>query len=125
LLFPSFAEGYGLPLAEALALGVPVIASDLPALREVGGVVPDYLDPLDGAAWRNAVADYVRPDSLARRAQLARLAGWTPPSWSAHFAILDEVLDGLPHPLASARPAAPGRAAIAARVASARDDGPR
>jgi len=122
LLFPSFAEGFGLPLAEALALGVPAIASDLPALREVGGDVPDYLDPLDGAAWRNAVADYARPDSPARRAQLARLADWTPPSWSAHFAILDRVLDNLPHPPASARPVAPGRAAMAGGAASARDD---
>ena len=124
LLFPSFAEGYGLPLVEALALGVPVIASDLPALREVGGAVPDYLDPLDGAAWRNAVADYARPDGAARRAQLARLAGWTPPSWSEHFAILDQVLDTLSHPPASGRPVASGRAAIAGRAASARDDGP-
>jgi glycosyltransferase involved in cell wall biosynthesis len=125
LLFPSFVEGYGLPLAEALALGVPVIASDLPALREVGGAVPDYLDPLDGAAWRNAVADYARPDSAARRAQLARLPGWTPPSWSEHFAIVDGVLDTLSHPPASARPVAPGRAAIAGRAAFSRDDGPR
>ena len=123
LLFPSFAEGFGLPLAEALALGVPVIASDLPALREVGGAVPDYLDPLDGAAWRNAVADYARPDSPARRAQLARLAGWTPPSWSDHFAILDRVLGKLPHPASpTTRLAAPGRAAMAGGAASARDD---
>ncbi len=122
LLFPSFAEGFGLPLAEALALGVPVIASDLPALREVGGAVPDYLDPLDGAAWRNAVVDYARPDSLARRAQLARLGGWTPPSWSEHFAILDRVLDNLPHPSPTARLAAPGRAAMAVGAGSARDD---
>jgi glycosyltransferase involved in cell wall biosynthesis len=125
LLFPSFAEGFGLPLAEALALGVPVIASDLPALREVGGAVPDYLDPLDGAGWRNAVVDYARPDSAARRAQLARLPGWTPPSWSKHFAIVDGVLDTLSHPPASARPVAPGRAAIAGRAAFSRDDGPR
>ena len=122
LLFPSFAEGFGLPLAEALALGVPVIASDLPALREVGGAVPDYLDPLDGAAWRNAVADYARPDGLARRAQLARLAGWRPPSWSEHFAILDRVLDNLPHPFPTARLAAPGRAAMAGGAGSARND---
>ena len=92
LLFPSFAEGYGLPLAEALAIGVPAICSDLPALREVGGEVPDYLDPLDGAAWRNAVLDYAAPDSAARAAQMQRLAGWRAPVWQDHFDLVDELL---------------------------------
>ena len=92
LLFPSFAEGFGLPLAEALALGVPALASDLPALREVGQSAPDYLDPLDGAAWRTAVLDYARPDSPARRAQMARLGGWKAPSWTRHFEEVDKLL---------------------------------
>ena len=92
LLFPSFAEGYGLPLAEALAIGAPAICSDLPALREVGGEVPEYLDPLDGAAWRRLVLDYAAPDSRARAAQLARLRHWTPPCWADHFARVDGLL---------------------------------
>lgn len=125
LLFPSFAEGYGLPLAEALALGVPAIASDLPALREVGGAVPDYLDPLDGAAWRNAVADYAKPDSQARRAQMARMAGWTSPTWAEHFAILDRVLDDLSQVSLADPVTVPGRAAMAGRAASAREDASR
>ncbi len=95
LLFPSFAEGFGLPLAEALALGVPALASDLPALREVGGAVPEYIDPLDGAAWRAAVLDYARPDSNARRAQLGRLGAWRPPAWERHFAAVEDLLHGL------------------------------
>ncbi|HYI84783.1 MAG TPA: glycosyltransferase family 1 protein [Acetobacteraceae bacterium] len=93
LLFPSYAEGYGLPLAEALALGVPALCSDLPALREVGGTVPDYLDPLDGAAWRRAVLDYADPASAARAAQLRRLAHWRAPTWDAHFAAVDALLE--------------------------------
>jgi glycosyltransferase involved in cell wall biosynthesis len=92
LLFPSFAEGYGLPLAEALAAGAPAICSDIAALREVGGAVPEYLDPLDGAAWRRLVLDYAAPDSRARAAQLARLRGWRAPAWSDHFAAVDGLL---------------------------------
>ncbi len=110
LLFPSFAEGFGLPLAEALALGVPAITSDLAALREVGQQTPDYIDPLDGAGWRNAVLDYARPDSPARRAQMTRLAAWAPPTWDRHFAAVDRLLDrlsGTPTLLPSTRAASP------------------
>jgi glycosyltransferase involved in cell wall biosynthesis len=84
LLMPSFAEGFGLPVVEALALGAPVIASDLPALRESGGAAPDYLDPLDGPAWARAVLDYAGPSSPRRHAQLARLSRWRAPTWEDH-----------------------------------------
>ena len=84
-LLPSFAEGYGLPLAEALAAGVPALCSDLPALREVGGDAPEYLDPLDGLGWLRAVRDYALPGSARRAAQLVRLALWREPSWEAHM----------------------------------------
>lgn len=93
LLFPSFAEGYGLPLAEALSVGAPVICSDLPALREVGGEVPEYLDPLDGAGWRRMILDYADHDSRSRAAQLARMRGWSPPSWDEHFAAVDTLME--------------------------------
>lgn len=55
LLMPSFAEGFGLPLIEAQALGVAVVASDIPAHREVGGPGAVYLDPLDGPGWRREI----------------------------------------------------------------------
>jgi glycosyltransferase involved in cell wall biosynthesis len=92
LLFPSFAEGYGLPLVEALALGTPVIASDLSAFREVGQDIPEFLDPIDGKGWSEAVADYARPDSERRAEQLRRLAHFKPPTWEAHFEAMDKVL---------------------------------
>jgi glycosyltransferase involved in cell wall biosynthesis len=112
LLFPSFAEGFGLPLAEALALNVPVIASDLAALREVGRGVPEYLDPLDGAGWRATVLDYARADSPARRAQLGRMAAWGAPRWDEHFKVVDKLLDGL-----ALRPALPQPAPAIRRFA--------
>ena len=92
LLFPSFAEGYGLPVVEALGAGVPVIASDLSAVREAVGSVPDYLDPLDTLGWVARITDYALPDSVHRRAQLERLRGFETPTWGAHFERVDAFL---------------------------------
>jgi glycosyltransferase involved in cell wall biosynthesis len=55
VLMPSFAEGYGLPVAEALAAGTPVLASDLPSLRAIGGSAVTWLDPVDGLGWLAAI----------------------------------------------------------------------
>lgn len=95
LLFPSFVEGYGLPLVEALACGTPAIASDLAVFREIAGDAPDYLDPLDGPAWLERVRRYAAPESPERQAQLQRIAGFRAPSWGEHFAIVDALLDEL------------------------------
>jgi glycosyltransferase involved in cell wall biosynthesis len=93
VLLPSFAEGYGLPLAEGLARGTPALCSDLPALREVGRHVPEYLDPLDGLGWMRAIMDYAAPVSPRRDAQLERLKSWHAPSWTDHIADVLDLLD--------------------------------
>jgi glycosyltransferase involved in cell wall biosynthesis len=54
--FPTRGEGFGLPLLEAMARGVPVACSDLPVLREVGGDVPAYFPPDDEHAAARAIA---------------------------------------------------------------------
>jgi glycosyltransferase involved in cell wall biosynthesis len=95
LLFPSFAEGYGLPLMEALGLGTPAIASDLPIFREIAGAVPEYLDPLDGAGWMRAIRDYATAGSPRRAAQLRRLQDFESPTWDRHFAQVDTLLERL------------------------------
>jgi glycosyltransferase involved in cell wall biosynthesis len=92
LLLPSFAEGFGLPLAEALASGIPAICSDIPVFRELGGAAPEYLDPLDLKSWLDAVVDYSRADSARRAAQMERLTRWQAPSWSDHFATVEQML---------------------------------
>jgi hypothetical protein len=53
--------------------------------REIAGGVPDYLDPIDGAGWRESILDYARPDSPRRAAQIKRMAGFQAPTWRAHF----------------------------------------
>ncbi|MDQ0144335.1 MULTISPECIES: glycosyltransferase family 4 protein [Pseudarthrobacter] len=75
----SRAEGYGLPLVEAMAVGTPVIASDIPIFREVGSDAAIYVDPESPAQFADAVGQ-LRDDGhwqdLSRRS-LARAAGFS------------------------------------------------
>jgi glycosyltransferase involved in cell wall biosynthesis len=88
LVAPSFHEGFNLPVAEALALGTPVIASDIPVHRELASQAT-LIDPLDGPAWLQAIeaAIVARPDRRRFR----------PPRWEDHFAIVADAL-GWPPP---------------------------
>lgn len=84
-LYPSFVEGFGIPVIEAIASGTPILCSDIAVLREVGRDAPDYIDPLDGPGWVAHIKAYAEADHPLRLAQLERLASYTPPSWEAHF----------------------------------------
>lgn len=55
VLQPSEREGFGLPVVEAMACGTPVVASDLPVLREVGGEAARYAAVGDVLTWKEAV----------------------------------------------------------------------
>jgi glycosyltransferase involved in cell wall biosynthesis len=79
VVVPSWYEGFGLPALEALACGTPVVASDLPALREVLGDEAELVPPGDPAALAGALARVLddpggEPARVARR---ARAAGFT------------------------------------------------
>jgi len=72
LLMPSFAEGFGLPLAEANAAGARVIASDIPVFHEIAGGSFVPLSPIDGIGWLRAIenlsSDYGDRGTSARTA---------------------------------------------------------
>jgi glycosyltransferase involved in cell wall biosynthesis len=95
LLFPSFTEGFGLPLVEALRLGTPAISSPLPVFYEIAGDVPDYVDPLDGPAWGQAIRDYASAEHPRRSAQLERLHSFRGPTWNDHFKKVEDLLEML------------------------------
>jgi glycosyltransferase involved in cell wall biosynthesis len=87
---PSHYEGFGLPVLEALAAGRPVLASDIPAHREVAGGQAELLPTQDTDAWAAALTRVASrrpddPESEARRR--AHAAGFTwQRSANAHIA---------------------------------------
>jgi len=95
LLMPSFAEGFGLPVVEALELGTPVIASDLPVFREIAGDIPTYLDSSDASAWKDAIRSFLM-DCPERMRQLDRIRAYRAPGWTTHFKIVDNWIETLP-----------------------------
>ncbi len=94
LLMPSFTEGFGLPIIEALRLGTPVIASNLPVYRELAGDIPTYVDPMDGASWEHAIRSFADA-SEERQRQVAQMNGYRAPSWAGHFEVVERWLQSL------------------------------
>jgi len=80
-VMPSLAEGFGLPLLEALAQGLPLVVSDLPVFREVAGPHARYVPPLDAEAMASAMAEAVAvastPESVEARRRHARQFDWS------------------------------------------------
>ncbi len=88
LLFPSLAEGYGLPPLEAAALGVPVLALKLPVIQEILGDYPVYLNDSDRYSWATKIEEFLRTTERAGQTN----AGIVLPTWEAHFnAVLNPV----------------------------------
>ena len=66
-VFPSLYEGFGLPVLEAFASGVPVVCSNVTSLPEVAGDSAVQVDPVDVAGLASAMEALVSDDALAQR----------------------------------------------------------
>ncbi|MDW8244514.1 MAG: glycosyltransferase [Thermogemmata sp.] len=87
VLVPSASEGFGLPVIEALACGTPVVASDIPSLREAGGAAVLYCPVGDVAAWTETVLQLLRDPCVVppREIRLRQAAAF---SWARHARII-------------------------------------
>jgi glycosyltransferase involved in cell wall biosynthesis len=82
LLSPSFAEGFNLPVIEALSLSTPVIASDIAVHRELA-IGARLVDPLDGPGWLDAIMDAASSRACA--------PAFKAPTWEDHFDLVASV----------------------------------
>ena len=80
-IFPSFYEGYGLPVSELLSHGKPCISSSAGSLREVGQSFVVYKDPLDIFGWAEAMAAFFNDPTLLNEHRDRIEAGFSPMTW--------------------------------------------
>lgn len=98
-LLPSEREGFGLPLVEALACGTPVVASDIPVLREVGADAAEYCAVGDIDAWSRAVMTMIAEHDTAPASWEARkgrgVARASQFSWATYASAVADVYQSI------------------------------
>lgn len=89
LTFPSFVEGFGLPLVEAMAFGCPIVSSNTSCMPEICGDYAHYANPKDPSAWADAIEALKFADrrNLNGSSQLAKFR------WNQSAEILKAVVD--------------------------------
>jgi glycosyltransferase involved in cell wall biosynthesis len=95
LVLPSDREGFGLPVVEALACGIPVVASAVPALREAGGIAAIYCPPGDVQPWVATLTSLLRqrdtdPAAWAAR-QTAGIVAASRFNWNTYATAMTEL----------------------------------
>lgn len=81
LLFPSFSEGWGMPIVEALSCGTPVICSDIPVFKEATEGLGEFISPIDLPEWKKAILDYALPNSERRTTKLKEIERFQGREW--------------------------------------------
>lgn len=95
LLQPSSVEGFGLPLIEGLTIGTPVVASDIPAHREVAGGQAEFIDAIDGPGWLSAI-ERLLDNPQIEQGRCQRLSTYVPLTWPAHVDLAMDAIRRMP-----------------------------
>ena len=104
--FPSFSEGWGLPITESLARGKVCVCSNVTSMPEAGGDYALYIDPYDTSAAHDLVERLIYDGETLSREE-AKLATFHPPAWAEASAGLRAQFAKLVPRLASLPAAAP------------------
>ncbi|MBB2164097.1 glycosyltransferase family 4 protein [Gluconacetobacter sp. 1b LMG 1731] len=96
-VFPSRYEGFGLPAVEAMACACPVVASDIPVLREVCGEAALFADPFSQNAFVHQVMRLLDEDGLADRLREAGAARLLRYNWAEASTAMANVIQAALH----------------------------
>lgn len=94
LLYPSFVEGWGMPIVEGVAVGIPVVCSDIAAHRESGQNLVKYISVDDSLSWKNTILELSTSDELYTSI-VSNYVHYQYPLWSVHFQKLDPILENI------------------------------
>jgi alpha-1,3-rhamnosyl/mannosyltransferase len=104
MVYPSWHEGFGLPVLEAMAGGTPVVASDVPAHREIAGDLAILCDPAEPESIAEAIRRALGNDQRTPEAQTRRQARAREFTWFESGKRLMALLNGLTTTRTTSRP---------------------
>lgn len=90
-IYPSFYEGWGLPIAESIAHGAPCICSDSSSMPEVAGDLVSYFNPFSSDECMVAIETMLKPGNI--EAANERLKAYKPTSWDQTFAEVKSIME--------------------------------
>jgi len=99
-VFPSYIEGWGLPVQECLHFGRPCLATNATSVPEVGGDLAEYIDPYDVPRFTDALERWIVDDAhiAAMAARIADAMRRPQPSWNDGARAVVDFLERLPRP---------------------------